>query len=201
MDFLYSIDQGIFLFLNGTLSNPVGDILWPLITDYDKLLPVRIILLFVWLWLLIKGGRTGRAAALLLIPLLFISDKLNSEVLKELFDRPRPCHEIAGGHIVHGVRLLVNCGPGNSFPSSHAVNNFAVAFLFAFFYPRFRSVFFGWACLIALSRPFVGVHYPSDILGGALVGIMISYLVVWVWRRLQTRLFPPESVIKTTEAR
>ncbi|MBM2846234.1 MAG: Phosphatase family protein, partial [Bacteroidetes bacterium] len=53
IEFLYGIDKAIFLFINQTLSNPVGDFLWPLITDYDKLWPVRILLIGVWLWLVI----------------------------------------------------------------------------------------------------------------------------------------------------
>ena len=127
MDFLYSIDRAIFLFLNQTLSNPVGDVLWPLITDYDKLWPVRIVLGAVWLWLLIRGGRRGRTVAIMLVPLLFLSDKLSSSVIKEIVGRPRPCHEMNGLPIMQSIHLLVDCGPGKSFPSSHAVNNFAEA--------------------------------------------------------------------------
>ncbi|HXX65406.1 MAG TPA: phosphatase PAP2 family protein, partial [Bacteroidota bacterium] len=77
-EFLYSIDVAVFHFLNGTLANPVGDVLWPLITDYDKLLPVRIVLAAVWIVLLVKGGTRGRTVALLLIPVLFCADKLSS---------------------------------------------------------------------------------------------------------------------------
>ncbi len=171
-----------------------------MISDYDKLLPVRILLLLVWLWLLIKGGRTGRTVALLLIPLLLISDKVNSEILKEIFDRPRPCHEIGGHPVVAEVRLLVHCGPGNSFPSSHAVNNFAVAFLFAAYYSRFRWAFFTWAALVALSRPSVGVHYPSDILGGAIVGMAIACMVIWIWRHLESRFLSAKAPMKPTDA-
>ena len=187
IDALYALDRALLLFFNQTIANPVGDVLWPLITDYDKQLPVRILLAGAWLWLLIRGGTRGRAVALLLIPLLVISDKLNSEVLKEIFDRPRPCHDAGGDFVVPGLRLLVHCGPGNSFPSSHAVNNFAVATLFSHFYQRARPAFFGWATLVALSRPAVGVHYPSDAAGGALVGFAVAFLVIraWDWSKLR----------------
>jgi len=181
MTVLSDIDTAIFVFFNQTLANPIGDTLWPLITDYDKLWPVRIVLAIVWVWLLWKGGTKGRTVALLLIPLLILSDKLNSAILKELFDRARPCHDINGLPVVPGVHLLVGCGPGNSFPSSHAVNNFAVAMLFASFYPAYRWALFGWAGLVALSRCMVGVHYPFDVIVGALVGSAIGLGVLHGW--------------------
>ncbi|MCZ6775558.1 MAG: phosphatase PAP2 family protein [Ignavibacteria bacterium] len=190
MDFLYSIDRAIFLFLNQTLSNPLGDVLWPLITDYDKLWPVRIVLGAVWLWLLIRGGRQGRTVAITLVLLLFLSDKLSSSVIKEIVGRPRPCHEMNGLPIMQSIHLLVDCGSGKSFPSSHAVNNFAVATLFTFYYRRWMYAFLGWAFLVALSRPAVGVHYPSDILAGALIGAFVGAFLIWVWLNIERRFFP-----------
>jgi len=197
MEFLYSIDKAIFLFINQTLSNPVGDVLWPLITDYDKLWPVRIVLGGSWLWLLIRGGRRGRTVAILLVPLLFLSDKLSSSVIKEIVDRPRPCQEMNGIPIVQTIHLLVDCGPGKAFPSSHAVNNFAVATLFSFYYRRWMYAFLGWASLVALSRPAVGVHYPSDILAGVLIGTIVAAFVIWVWLSIE-RLFFPSPEEKTS---
>ena len=184
MDFLYSIDVSLFRFINETLSNPVGDVLWPLITDYDKLLPVRIVLVLVWFGLLVMGGRTGRTVALLLIPVLLCADTISSKIIKELVGRIRPC-----GVLEH-VHLLVNCGTGKSFPSSHAVNNFAVATLFSLYYRRWMWAFAAWASLVALSRPAVGVHYPSDILAGALFGVLLALLLIASWRVLEKKLLP-----------
>jgi undecaprenyl-diphosphatase len=173
-----------------TLANPLGDFLWPLITDYDKLLPVRILLAAVWLLLIVRGGARGRTAALLLVPVLFCADKLSSALIKELVSRPRPCHEIGGVPMVQGIHMLVNCGSGKSFPSSHAVNNFAVATLLSTYFRRWRWWFFSWAALVALSRPAVGVHYPSDILGGAAIGVCVALAVVFLWMETARRFFP-----------
>lgn len=189
-DVLFSIDRAIFLFLNRTIATPVGDLLWPLITDYDKLWPVRIVLLGVWLWLMVRGGVRGRTAALMLIPVLFLSDRISSSFIKDLVSRPRPCHEVDGVAIIQGIHLLVDCGPGKSFPSSHAVNNFAVATLFSFYYRKWLPAFVAGASLVALSRPAVGVHYPSDILAGACLGTGIALGVIMVWTRVQNRFFP-----------
>jgi undecaprenyl-diphosphatase len=187
---LEALDRTVFIFINRTLSNPVGDALWPLITDYDRLWPIRVLLIAAWLWLLVKGGRKGRTVALLVIPLVVLSDQLSSSVLKQLFDRARPCHTINGIPIVPEVRLLVGCGSGRSFPSSHAVNNFAVATLFTMHYRRWGWAFFTWASLVALSRVAIGVHYPSDILGGALFGVILALCLVGAWRFLEPHIFP-----------
>jgi undecaprenyl-diphosphatase len=190
MDFLSSLDIVLFHFINQTLSNPVGDQLWPVITNYDRLWPVRIALIGVWLWLLIKGGRRGRTVALLIVPVLFLSDQLSSTVIKEIVARPRPCHEVNGAAMVQGIHLLVDCGPGRSFPSSHAVNNFALATLFSFYYRKWKWWFVAWASLVALSRPAVGVHYPSDILGGAIIGALVGAFVIWTWTNIERKVFP-----------
>jgi undecaprenyl-diphosphatase len=190
IEFLYSLDVAVFHFINVTLANPVGDFLWPLITDYDKMLPVRLLLLAVWVLLIVRGGARGRTAAVLLVPVLFCADKLSSSILKELVSRPRPCHDIGGVPIVQGIHMLVDCGSGRSFPSSHAVNNFAVATLFSTYFRRWRWWFFGWASLVALSRPAVGVHYPSDILGGAAIGVCVALAVIFLWTETARRFFP-----------
>jgi undecaprenyl-diphosphatase len=197
---LYAIDRSILLFLNGLFSTPPGDVIWPLVTDYDKVLPIRIALIVVWLFLLVRGGVRGRTVALLLIPVILCADQLSSAVVKPLIGRPRPCHLIGGEPVVEGLRMLVGCGSGLSFPSSHAVNNFAVATLFTAYYRRGWWAFFAWASLVALSRPIVGVHYPSDILGGAIIGTGVALLVIAAWRALQRRFFPSLAVPLSREA-
>jgi undecaprenyl-diphosphatase len=190
IEFLYSIDVAVFRFFNVGLSSAIGDQVWPLITDYDKILVVRIVLIAVWLWLVIKGGKRGRTAALLLVLVLVCSDQLSSFVVKPLVQRLRPCHLVGAIPVVPDVHLIVGCGGGKSFPSSHAVNNFAVATMFALYYWRIRYAVYAWAALVALSRVFVGVHYPSDILGGALIGALVGYGIVAGWTAITGHWFP-----------
>ena len=183
-EWLYQIDLAVFVFINTTLANPVGDFLWPLITDYDRILIVRLVLVSVWLWLIIRGGARGRTAAIMLIPVLFFADQLSSSLIKPWVDRLRPCHMENGVRVVQNLHLLVSCGPGKSFPSSHAVNNFAVATLFTFYYRRLWPYVYGWAAIVALSRVAVGVHYPSDILGGACIGTVVSLATILLWEKI-----------------
>jgi undecaprenyl-diphosphatase len=199
-EWLYDVDRWIFHVINSTLSTPVGDTLWPLITDYDRLWPVRVVLVAAWLYLLIKGGVRGRTAALLLIPLLVFSDQLSSTVIKEFVGRARPCHSVNGVPVVPDVHLLVTCGGGKSFPSSHAVNNFGVAVLLSFYFRRWKWAFFTWAGLVALSRVAVGVHYPSDIAGGAIIGSLVGLGVAWGWTAITRKWFPRLTVPIGSEA-
>lgn len=181
IEFLYSIDVTIFFFINHTLSNPVFDLFMPFLTDLNKHKPVLLFLLLFVGYVLWKGGTTGRITISILIITIIISDQLNSSVLKEIFSRIRPCRSL------DGVRLLVDCGGGLSFPSSHAVNNFAAATVISNFYHKQKWYWFAFAFLVAFSRTYVGVHYPSDILAGSILGFIIGFIIVSIWKSINTK--------------
>ncbi|HUL44432.1 MAG TPA: phosphatase PAP2 family protein [Bacteroidota bacterium] len=183
-DFLYSIDKAVFIFINRTIANPFLDWLMPPLTDWNKSWVGLSIFGGLWLLLMILGGRKGRIVGLMLVPLIFLTDQVNSNLVKFAFHRLRPCHVIDGKAIVEQVRLLVDCGSGYSFPSSHAVNNFGFAVLMSFYYRRWAWLFVLYAFLMALSRVVVGVHYPSDVLGGALIGAAFGLGFVYLWESL-----------------
>lgn len=175
LDYLNSIDLSVFRFINSSLSNPVLDFIMPFLTDLNRYKVVLAVVLALLLWMLIRGSRPVRLAALLLIISITISDQLSSSVIKFWFTRPRPCH------VMQDIQLLVGCGGGYSFPSSHAVNNFAGALILAFFLPRAKWWFMGFAAVIAFSRVYVGVHYPSDVIGGTVIGLIIAGIVLSVF--------------------
>lgn len=166
-EFLYQIDVRLFYFINHSLSNIFFDKFFPFITDVKNWYITYIILFLI---LVTLGGRTGRIAAAVFLLLIIATDQFSSAFLKHLIGRTRPCN------VLSDVRILVTCTGSFSFPSSHAVNNFAAAVFFYKIYPRFKWAFFSVAALLALSRPYVGVHYPSDIIGGALIGMVFGYI-------------------------
>ncbi|MCA9727104.1 MAG: phosphatase PAP2 family protein, partial [Candidatus Eisenbacteria bacterium] len=117
-----------------------------------------------------------------------LADQISASVLKPLFDRVRPC--FAHPEIVRLV--LQKQAHSASFPSSHAANSFAAAMVFRGMDRRLGWVMLGLAVLISLSRPYVGVHYPSDIAVGAALGAGIGWGVVRLrtlvgrrWRQLR----------------
>lgn len=179
LNILQSIDNGIFYFFNVTLANPVTDTVMPFITVEKHWF---IFYAIIWLYLMIAGGKKGRTVALLVLLLVLISDQLSSNFIKDFVRRTRPCH------VLQGVHLLVGCNDSFSFPSSHAVNNFAGAFFFSHFYPKLKYGLYTGAFLMAISRIFCGVHYFSDILGGAVIGLLIGWGFIVLWEKINSRL-------------
>lgn len=168
IDFLYSIDVSIFYLLNQTISNPLFDSFFPYITNVKSWYLVYIVF---WLLLIYKSGRMGKISAVLIILVIALSDQISSHLLKNLFERVRPCN------VLQDVNLLISCSKSYSMPSSHAVNNFATAIFFSKLFPKYKLPLIIVAVLMALSRPIVGVHYFSDIVIGALIGTIIGYLM------------------------
>lgn len=173
MEILQSIDAALFHFINGTLANPLTDKFMPFITERNHWF---IFYVLIWLFLFFYGGKKGKVSAVLIIILILISDQISENIFKQYFQRIRPCNAL------ENVHLLINCSGSFSFPSNHAVNNFAAATLFTYFYPRMKIFLFTGASIIALSRVMCGVHYPFDIAAGAIFGILFGMLVIYLWK-------------------
>lgn len=126
--------------------------------------------------------------------LILLSDQLSVHAFKNVFLRLRPCHEFALQTKVH--LLNGHCGGTYGFISSHASNTFALAmFLSLFFGGRIKylaPLLFVWAIFVAYSRIYSGVHYPGDVLGGAIVGIGIGITVYKIYHYSNSRIFKEE---------
>ena len=167
MEFLYSIDLTVFYFFNHTISTGVLDKFFSIITDVNKWYIAYIILIGIAFF---KGGRRGKIAVLGLILLIIVTDQTGYRILKEFFERVRPCN------VLTDVITPVGCAGGFSFPSNHALNNFAAAVFLLRLFPAYKWIFLVMAILVSISRIYVGVHYPSDVIGGALIGATFGYL-------------------------
>ena len=106
-----------------------------------------------------------------------LTDQISSSVFKPFFHRLRPCNDPA---LVGKTRLLLDqCAGGFSFTSSHAANHFGIAmFIFITWgvtQKKYTSFFFVWAGVIAFAQIYVGVHYPLDIIGGTIIGLISGF--------------------------
>jgi len=180
IDYLYRIDLSIFYFFNHTLSIPVLDKFFSLITAVNNWYIAYIILLLI---AFIKGGRTGRITAIGVLILITLTDQTCSNILKDLVHRLRPCT------VLPDVITPIGCTGTFSFPSNHAFNNFAAATFIYRFFPKLKWALYLTAVLVAVSRIYLGLHYPSDVLGGAILGIILGFyfasLVQWIDQRIK----------------
>ncbi len=176
---LHTVDTWLFYLLNVTLANPVTTFVMPIITNDWGL---RVAFGLTMIGCLIWGNARVRWSVLIAALVLTAADQLSSGVLKPLIDRPRPCH------ILTDINLLVGCGGGKAMPSSHAANAFAIATFFGFTFRRQLLWLLITAGLIAISRVFVGVHYPADITVGAILGLTIGLTFAFLYRKVYPRL-------------
>lgn len=167
IDFFYSVDLAIFYFFNHSLSATFFDRFFSILTNVNNWYIAYIILLGLSFF---KGGIKGKIAVGVIILLIVFTDQFGYRVLKEIFHRIRPCN------VLSDVLTPIGCNGTYSFPSNHALNNFAAATFFYRLFPKLKWILFITAALIALSRVYLGLHYPSDIIGGALLGCAIGYL-------------------------
>ncbi len=139
--------------------------------------------LFLLVFMLQNYGKQAWLWMLFFVITFGIGDFLSASIIKPWIHRPRPCND----ELLSQVDvLLVHCGSGYSFPSTHATNHFALAFFMIFsLKPTSRYIkflLFLWAFSISYAQVYVGVHYPVDVLAGGLLGILIGTLTGWVFR-------------------
>jgi len=165
------MDASLFLYINQGPHNNFLDASMLFITNRGYLLFVAVIAP-----LFFKDWRKGLIVFVLCAAGFIVADH-TSDVLKNLIARPRPCDEL------QNVRLLVPCLASFSFPSGHASTSFAMASIIAYFFRRGAIPAFIISVLVAYSRIYVGVHYPSDVLGGAYLGVVTGGCIIAVHNR------------------
>lgn len=173
-NFITEFDTSLFLAINNGWQHPFLDAVCPWLRDAKHWIPFYVFLLYLsWryygkqvMWIMLGAGI-----------LVLISDQFSANLIKNTFERLRPCNDPLLKNKVH---LLVNCGQGYSFMSAHATNHFAIAAYFAILFkkqlPGFWLLLLFWASCISISQVYVGVHYPLDIFAGAICGIIFGYV-------------------------
>jgi len=172
---LKSIDTSLFLILNGKHS-AFFDFVFYWSSNKFLWIPLYVILFY----LLVKFYKRESIFIILsLIVLITISDQMSVHGFKNVFMRLRPCHEPSLEGLVHIVNN--KCGGSFGFYSSHASNHFALATFFHYFLGKkircFSFLIYIWAAIISYSRIYLGVHYPGDVIAGAMMGILLGFTI------------------------
>ncbi|MCI5082900.1 MAG: phosphatase PAP2 family protein [Saprospiraceae bacterium] len=173
METILQLDEQLFFIINNDWHNPFLDAIMPYWREKTTWIPLYIALAaFVIYRFRVKGLYFILAVALT----VGVADTVSSKLIKKTVKRVRPCNDT---EIKAQVDLLVGCGGGYSFTSSHATNHFAVAVFIintlGLLFRRIRWPFLIWAATIALGQVYVGVHYPIDITVGAIIGSLIGW--------------------------
>lgn len=186
MEQILELDRTLFLAIHLDAQNEVLDFIGPLLREKIFWAPLY---LFVAAFLWLNARRNFWHFLLGSVLLITAADTLSSKVVKPAVHRIRPCND---PEMMHSIRPLVGCGSGFSFTSSHATNHFAIGWFFMAclgrFMGRWRLLWLLWAALISLSQVYVGVHYPGDILAGALLGSLLGVAASLAYRKLDRQL-------------
>jgi undecaprenyl-diphosphatase len=176
MNWLVEIDTTLLRLLNLAGVHPLLDRVIPLFSHFDLWkIPLIALLIFIVIRERLKGVLIVVGLGLTIL----LSEAMCSLVVKEFIDRVRPCHIYAWVRLIEGY-----CPKSPAFPSSHATNITAGITYLAFFFPRWLFAMVPLALLVGYSRVYLGVHYPLDVVGGAILGAACGWAVFIVFEKL-----------------
>jgi len=198
MHWLQTLDTSLFYFFNRALVNPFFDWLMPLLSGNACFFPLLLLMGGLLIW---KGGIRMRLCMLFLVLILPLGDACITNTIKHAVARPRPFlvlqearlfGTIGKGYVPpeindQGVDMSANKGSRNSMPSAHAANWFAATMILFIFYRRSLWFMLPMALAVSFSRLYNGVHYPGDVLAGAVLGAgyaaagAVALQTAWQW--------------------
>lgn len=174
------IDHSLFLFLN-SFHSPFFDVVMRTVSLKTVWIPFYLFIVY----LLTTRYKKRVWLILLFAALLVTFTDQATNLIKNYFERLRPCHEPSLAGLVHTVRG--KCGGLYGFVSAHAANTFGIA---SFTAPLVRKkwytwTIFIWAAIVSYSRTYLGVHYPGDILGGAILGFVAGSVFAYAFSKTE----------------
>lgn len=183
---LRSIDIGLLRDINLTYSDERFDFIFKLITNSAAIIAfVTPLIMYVVGWL--KCNSTMKNKSIYIV-ISIITVTILSTALKYIIDRPRP-------FIIYSDIQKLTGGGSPSFPSGHTSDAFAFATSLSIVYPKWYIIIpsYFWACAVGYSRMYLGVHYPSDVLAGVILGCFAASLCYFFNKWIKKRIFSNNS--------
>jgi membrane-associated phospholipid phosphatase len=185
MHWLQALDSGLFRFINLDLANPVFDVVMPFLSGNQLFIPAMV---FGGGWVVWKYRIRGILFLMVMAVVLSVGDGLVCNTIKHAVGRDRPFLALPD------VRCLVGRSGSGSMPSSHAANWFAATMVVFVYFPRSVWFMLPLAILVSFSRIYSGVHYPSDVFAGGILGAGCAAATLWLletaWGVIGRRGFP-----------
>lgn len=192
---ILTYERGAFFALNGSDCDFLDRFMW-IFTGRTVWLPLAVLILLVLIYK--KNWRESILILLAIVLVVTLCDQFASHICKPYFTRFRPTHH---PDFMNEVKTVFNYRGGRyGFISSHAANAFGFATLMTLILRNrlFAWTIFFWATLTAYTRVYLGVHFISDIVPGAISGVFFGYIVyklyAWARIRLVERIIPGESI-------
>ena len=209
MHWLQTLDTNLFFFVNRSLANPFFDRLMPILSGSsgvkNELIAVAVAIGIV---MLSFGRLRARLCVLVMILVMATNDGLICNTIKHAVARPRPFvtlpearvfGSVGQGYVPpeineYGADMAANKGSHNSMPSSHAANWFAATMVLFMFYRKSLWFMLPLALAVSFSRVYNGVHYPGDVLAGAIIGAgyaaAMAIAIETAWQSFGKKWFP-----------
>lgn len=182
MSGLVNLDRSLFRTINSQWTNSFFDAVMPWLRNGSTWAPLY---LFLLVFVVSNFKKRSGWWIIFFICTVALTDMAGTYLFKHNFQRLRPCFD---PELASSIRLLINnCSGGYSFTSNHAANHFGMATFFFFSFrhvlPKIAWIGFIWAAAIAYAQVYVGVHYPFDVLGGAILGILVGSISALVFNK------------------